>query len=236
MKLGYKEEDYQICIDHIEDGVYLKDNILYIYIINYTSMFGLNHEYIDFIDIRKIIHELTVETSLEGIFIYGNAEELVNIGVLKSFTNLKIINIRNVEVKNLEWLTNLTQIESFTLSSTLGYEKGAMQDSFYHPLKYLSKLKYLDISFSRFSEKAVYLSDNVSIFDTMDMLEYINLRETNFSGTSFLSFLNKRNIVLNFIDNIVKLDYSKYNNICLITIITAYKDGSLVDISGFIGH
>ena len=232
MEIGYKQEDYQINTSEIEDGVYLKDNILYIYIINAIYV---SEEVSEFIDIRRIIQELEVDSSLYGIFIYGNQEELLNMDILKSFIHLKIIHIQNIEVDNLEWLSKLVQLESFTLSSTLGYEIGAMQDSFYHPLKYLSKLKYLDVSFSRFSEKAIYLSENVSIFDNMVMLEYINLRETNFSGTSFLSMLNKRGAVVNFIDNLVKLDFSKYANIRLITIITASKDGSFMDISRYIG-
>lgn len=231
MKIGYKE-DYQIYTNQIQDGVYLKDNILYIYVINYGSIFGLYHEYID---VKKIVCELNVDTSLEGIFIYGNQEELVNMDILKYFDNLKIINIKNVAVDNLDWISYLPQVESFTLSSTLGYEIGAMQDSFYHPLKYLSKLKYLDVSFSRFSEKAIYLSDNTSIFDDMKMLEYINLRETNFSSPSFLTCFKGKDIVLNFIDNLIRLDFSTHDNIKLITVITAYKDGYLTDISKYIG-
>lgn len=234
MEIGYKEIDYQMDTNHIEDGIYMKDNILYVMTINdrYSTS-----EVSDVIDIRKIIQELKVGNELEGIFIYGNQEEIVNINLLNVFTNLKIIHIRNVEVGNLEWLIHLEQLESFTLSSTLGYEKGVMQDSFYHPIKYLKNLSYLDVSFSRFSEKAVYLTDKKSIVDDMKMLHYLNLRETHFRSDSFFSLLEDKNIVVNFIDNsAVKLDFSKFDNVKLITKITAYKDGSTIDISRYIGE
>lgn len=232
MKIGYKEEDYQIYTSDIEEGIYLKGNILYIYKMNdiYES-----EEVSDFIDIRKIIHDLNVGTSLKGLFISGNQEKIVNIDILKGFSKLKIIHIRNVEIDNLEWLINLVQVESFTLSSTLGYEIGVMQDSFYHPIKCLTNLKYLDVSFSRFSEKAVYITENQTIFDKMRALKYLNVRETDFSDDSFFLLLASKDIVVNFIDNLVKLNFSKFDNIKLITIITAYKDGALMDISRSIG-
>lgn len=63
MKIGYKEEDYQIYMSQIKNGIYLKENVLYIITLE---------EFREFIDIRDIINELDVGDSLKGVFIYGN--------------------------------------------------------------------------------------------------------------------------------------------------------------------
>lgn len=162
----------------------------------------------------------------------------MNINLLSAFTNLTLVYLSNVEIDNLEWLGPLTKVILLTISSTLGYELGVMEDEFYYPIKNLVHLNYLDVSFSRFSEKALFLPDGSSLVDNMKTLEYLNLRETKFDNASFFSIFKGKDVVINFIDNLIKLDFNKYENIKLITIVTAYKNGKteMFDISKYIGE
>lgn len=228
MKIGYKEEDYQLEISHLKNGIYLKENILYIVTLE---------EFREFIDIKEIINELNIGFSLKGIFIYGNQEEILNINLLSVFNNLTIVYLRNVEVDNLNWLETLHNVVSLTVSNTLGYELGVMEDDFYYPIKYLVNLNYLDVSFSRFSEKALFLSDGSTLVDNMEMLGYLNLRETKFNNDTFFCVFKGKDIVINFIDNLIKLNFNRYENIKLITMITinTNEKSEMVDVSKYIG-
>lgn len=228
MKIGYKEEDYQLEISHLKNGIYLKENILYIVTLE---------EFREFIDIKEIINELNIGSSLKGIFIYGNQEEILNINLLSVFNNMTIVYLRNVEVDNLNWLETLHNVVSLTVSNTLGYELGVMEDDFYYPIKYLVNLNYLDVSFSRFSEKALFLSDGSTLVDNMEMLGYLNLRETKFNNDTFFCVFKGKDIVINFIDNLIKLNFNRYENIKLITMITinTNEKSEMVDVSKYIG-
>lgn len=228
MKIGYKEEDYQLEISHLKNGIYLKENILYIVTLE---------EFREFIDIKEIINELNIGFSLKGIFIYGNQEEILNINLLSVFNNLTIVYLRNVEVDNLNWLETLHNVVSLTVSNTLGCELGVMEDDFYYPIKHLVNLNYLDVSFSRFSEKALFLSDGSTLVDNMEMLGYLNLRETKFNNDTFFCVFKGKDIVINFIDNLIKLNFNRYENIKLITMITinTNEKSEMVDVSKYIG-
>jgi len=220
--IGYKDpyENY-----NFKDGIYIENMILYVITIN-------SHNINDFIDLEKIVHSLEVPFNLEGITIYGNQEELLNSDILKTYTNLMYIDIRNVEINNLNWLCKLNNLEYLKISSPIVLD---MKGSLYHPIRYLSKLKQLDVSFSSFSDDAIYVSNNKSIFDKLFCLEYLNLRETNIKNTSFLSLIKSKSILLNYTDNTVRLDFNQYDNIRLVTVLTGFSDGSSMDISKYIG-
>jgi len=220
LMIGY-EAPYEN--DEFKEGVYIDNNILYI--ITFNSMN-------DFIDLEKVINSLEIPLNLEGMTIYGNQEEVLNIDILKIYTNLKYIDIRNVEVRDLNWLVNLKNIEYLKISSTIGLD---MKGSLYHPIRYLTKLKKLDVSFSSFSDEAIYISKDKSIFDKLFCLEYLNLRETNIKDTSFLSLIKSKSMLLNFTDNTARLDFNQYDTIQLVTLLPASSDGSLMDMSKYIG-
>lgn len=220
LMIGY-EAPYEN--DEFKEGVYIDNNILYI--ITFNSMN-------DFIDLEKVINSLEIPLNLEGMTIYGNQEEVLNIDILKLYTNLKYIDIRNVEVRDLNWLVDLKNIEYLKISSTMGLD---MKGSLYHPIRYLTKLKKLDVSFSSFSDEAIYISKDKSIFDKLFCLEYLNLRETNIKDTSFLSLIKSKSLLLNFTDNTARLDFNQYDTIQLVTLLPASSDGSLMDISKYIG-
>ena len=110
-----------------------------------------------------------------------------------------------------------------------------MTGDFYHPLKYLTKLEYLDLSFSNFSNDSVYLSNKKTLFDNLTHLKYLNLRETNIENPSFLSSIKQEGILLNFMDNQIALNLNKHNNILLVTKIML-KDNSILDISKYLGN
>lgn len=223
MKIGYQDpyEHYDF-----DDGIYIKNNILHIISIN---DFDMN----DFLDLERVINSLEIDVELEGINIYGNQEQIIHAEIFTKFQKIKSIFIRNVEINNLNWLEDMNNLEYLTITSTMGF---GMQPEIYHPIKHLTSLKHLNVSFSSFSDDSVYISKEQSIFDDLNFLEYLNLRETNIKNTSFLSLIKSNDILINFTDNNVRLDFNKHDNIRLVTILTGFSNGTLMDISRYVGN
>lgn len=204
MRLGYSDpyEQDQIHAMRLDKLEKTRDSFL-LYIDDYK---------IEEVNLAELFKEHDVcLTELKYLDLAMFEVELTHTDILSEALNLEKVRFNNMELDSLAWLKQTQRLREINLNIIA-------KDTSFHYLKYQTQVEYLDLFGCWIKDSDVYINSEETIFDEMNNLKYLNLRESCIRNPKFIQRFKAKDMFLNLLDGETIFDMTGYDSIKLITV------------------